>query len=59
VLRPQPEATEPKAGVGRLWWKTKHLLIGEPIPTIQEAEQRLTKLQALAVLSSDALSSVA
>ena len=59
VLQPQPGATEPHAGLGRLWWKFKHLLIGAPIPTIRESQERLTKLKALAVLSSDALSSVA
>jgi len=59
VLQPQPEAVEPHDGFGRFWWKAKQLLIGEPIPTLRESEERLTKLKALAVLSSDALSSVA
>ncbi|HEX9016320.1 MAG TPA: APC family permease [Chloroflexota bacterium] len=59
VLRPQPAATEPKGGVGRFWSIAKHALIGAPIPTVREAEERLTKAKALAVLSSDALSSVA
>jgi amino acid transporter len=34
-------------------------LLGSPLPTAEEAEQRLTKVKALAVFSSDALSSVA
>ena len=59
VLQPQPEATAPHPGLGRVWWKIKHFLIGQPIPTIREGEERLTKMKALAVLSSDALSSVA
>lgn len=36
-----------------------HLLFGTPLPTAEEAHQRLTKVQALAVFSPDALSSVA
>jgi len=37
----------------------RQLLFGIPLPTAEEAHQRLTKVQALAVFSSDALSSVA
>lgn len=37
----------------------KRLLIGEPIATTQAEHERLTKWKALAVLSSDAISSVA
>ena len=37
----------------------RHLLIGRPIRTSQEMLERLTKVKALAVFSSDALSSVA
>jgi amino acid transporter len=37
----------------------RRLLLGSPLPTAEELHQRLTKLQALAVFSSDALSSVA
>src|SRR5512133_152439 len=59
VLRPQPAATQPKGGIGRFWWHVKELLIGRPIATVMEGEERLTKVKALAVLSSDALSSVA
>jgi amino acid transporter len=35
------------------------LLFGSPLPTAEEVHQRLTKVKALAVFSSDALSSVA
>lgn len=59
VLVPRPRATEPRAGVGRLWWRFQRFLLGAPIPTEFEIHERLTKLKALAVLSSDALSSVA
>ena len=37
----------------------RRILFGDPLPTTAEAEQRLTKIKALAVFSSDALSSVA
>ncbi len=37
----------------------RRILFGDPLPTASEAEQRLTKIKALAVFSSDALSSVA
>ena len=37
----------------------KRLLIGEPLKTVDEGGQSLTKFKALALLSSDALSSVA
>jgi amino acid transporter len=37
----------------------RRVLIGEPLPTSQASHQRLSKLKALAVFSSDALSSTA
>jgi amino acid transporter len=37
----------------------KRFLIGNPLPSSQGAHERLTKVKALAVLSSDAISSVA
>jgi amino acid transporter len=37
----------------------RRVVLGSPLPTEAEKEQRLTKIQALAVFSSDALSSVA
>ncbi len=37
----------------------RHLIIGNPLPTSAASHERLSKVQALAVLSSDALSSVA
>jgi len=39
--------------------RIKHLLIGIPISTARGGHERLTKFKALAVLSSDAISSVA
>src|SRR5215471_17356380 len=57
------EATEvtqlPRKGVGRVVSNVKRLLIGAPIATALAEHERLTKFKALAVLSSDAISSVA
>lgn len=42
-----------------MWRYLKRLLIGKPLKTTDEGGQTLTKFKALALLSSDALSSVA
>ena len=59
VLVARGEAIEPTRGVARVLSQAKHVVIGNPIPTAQEIHERLTKVKALAVFSSDALSSVA
>lgn len=59
VLLPRPSATAPRDGAGRFLRRAKQLIIGAPIATEQEGEERLTRVKALAVLSPDALSSVA
>jgi amino acid transporter len=53
------EALEARGPAGRAFGKVKRTLIGAPLSTAQAAHERLTKTKALAVLSSDALSSVA
>ena len=51
---------EPRlSGIGGTYTRFKRLIIGEPLATAAAGHERLTKLKALAVLSSDALSSVA
>src|SRR3954452_20971311 len=47
------------AGVLGAYTRMKRVLIGEPLATAAAGHERLTKVKALAVLSSDALSSVA
>ena len=42
-----------------MWRYLKRLVIGKPLKTMDEGGQALTKFKALALLSSDALSSVA
>ena len=56
---PNPGMDEPQSLGGRLLRTGKRFLIGRPISTALESQERLTKLKALAVYSSDALSSVA
>ncbi len=58
-LVPRPGTGEASAGVGGAVQRLKRLVVGSPIPTAREAHERLNKLRALAVFSSDALSSVA
>ncbi len=41
------------------WGKMRRFLVGRPIATEHQAHERLTKVKALAIFSSDALSSVA
>jgi amino acid transporter len=57
------EATErvlqPRSWYGRAYASTKRVLLGRRLATEMEAQERLTKVKALAVLSSDAISSVA
>lgn len=57
------EATEltqaPKRGLAKIFYQVKRALIGAPLATAQAEHERLSKFKALAVLSSDAISSVA
>lgn len=57
------EATEatyvPKGGLALLLYQSKRFLIGIPLTTAHEGQERLSKVRALAILSSDAISSVA
>ena len=52
-------AERPRSFSRGLWADVRHLLLGSPLATAQEGQQRLSKIKALAVLASDALSSVA
>ncbi|MDE3229417.1 MAG: APC family permease [Chloroflexota bacterium] len=52
-------APPPHSGAGRALRNLRATLFGEPLTTAQQIHERLTKVKALAVLSSDAISSVA
>src|SRR3989442_3503296 len=53
------EATKVTQAPRTVWDRLKRVFIGAPIATAQAEHERLTKFKALAVLSSDAISSVA
>ncbi len=59
VLQATDEAGAPRGAFGRFTAATRRRFIGSPLATSQLAHERLTKVKALAVFSSDALSSVA
>lgn len=59
VLSVTPRADEPTNRLGRVANRIKKVIIGAPLSTAQQQHERLSKTKALAVLSSDALSSVA
>ncbi len=52
-------AHTPKTGLGRAWSKIRKVAIGRPLASEEEAGERLTKKKALAIFSSDAISSSA
>ena len=58
-LEALPTATKPTTAAGRIFDRLKRVVIGSPLTTASAAHERLSKIKALAVLSSDALSSVA
>ena len=58
-LEALPQTLEATTGAGRLFNFLKRRLIGSPLSTAAAGHERLNNIQALAVFSSDALSSVA
>lgn len=59
LLEATEETETPHNTLERIIYPLKRLLLGAPLATIQVEHERLTKFKALAVLSSDAISSVA
>jgi amino acid transporter len=59
VVIARPAASEPRTRVGRTAFTARRALFGPPIASAEEIEQRLPKWKALAVFSSDVMSSVA
>ncbi|MHB8460271.1 MAG: APC family permease [Candidatus Limnocylindrales bacterium] len=59
VLVARPNASEPTAPAARLFVRFRRLFFGAPLASEDEAGERLSRLKALAVFSSDMLSSVA
>ncbi|MBM4415367.1 MAG: APC family permease [Chloroflexi bacterium] len=52
-------AEEAHSALSRLWQRFRYWLLGRPLATSRAIEERLSKVKALAIFSSDALSSSA
>ncbi|HEY8167982.1 MAG TPA: APC family permease, partial [Candidatus Limnocylindrales bacterium] len=59
VLVARPKAHEGRSRSQRLWVDAKAVLVGRPLASEEEASERLSKKKALAIFSSDAISSSA
>ncbi len=59
VYQATERALMPHSFLGRAWFRIKAALIGKALATEREVHERLTKLKALAVFGSDAISSCA
>src|SRR5215216_2175615 len=59
TIRATEVATQPRTQTERVWRSVRRVLLGAPLSTEVQEEQRLSKVKALAVFSSDALSSSA
>src|SRR5581483_10355257 len=59
ILRATEEATEPLTPSLQALAKVRHILIGKPLPNAAEITEHLSKVKALAIFASDAMSSVA
>ncbi len=58
-LEATPRATQPTTDMGRLRRRLRTVILGQPLSSSRVLHERLNKVRALPVLSSDALSSVA
>ncbi len=56
-LTAKATASAPETPLGRAWARAKTVLIGRPLASEEESSERLSKTKALAVFSSDAISS--
>jgi len=59
TIRATRRADVPRTTGGRLWRLFKRVAIGAPLASSRLAEERLSKVKALAIFASDALSSTA
>ncbi len=59
VLEASERVLAPRSPAGRLYERVKRVVVGERLATQMQIHERLSKVKALAVLSSDAISSVA
>jgi amino acid transporter len=59
MLTAKEAASQPTSPTGRLWGRIKAIAIGRPLHSEEEIGERLSKSKALAIFSSDAISSSA
>ena len=59
VMMAREAASRPMTGLGRAFAAIRRVLIGRPLASEQEIQERLSKKKALAIFSSDAISSSA
>jgi amino acid transporter len=59
ILRASEAVSRPSGKIGRWYTQFKAFLVGKPLPSEAEKVERLNKIRALAVFSSDAISSSA
>jgi amino acid transporter len=59
IMTARETASRPTTGLGRVFAEVRGLLIGRPLASEQEIGERLSKKKALAIFSSDAISSSA
>lgn len=59
VLEATERTLQPQSAFGRASGRVRRVLLGRRLATAEQVHERLTKVKALAVLSSDAISSVA
>ncbi len=59
TIRATQRADVPRTAVGRGWRAFKRVLVGTPLASSELEEQKLSKVKALAIFASDALSSTA
>ena len=57
VLTAKAKASEARSRQGRLWAQVRRIVIGRPLASEEEIGERLPKKKALAIFSSDAISS--
>ena len=58
-LTAKEAASKPTTATGKLWARLKSIFIGRPLASEEEIGERLSKKKALAIFSSDAISSSA
>jgi amino acid transporter len=59
IITAREAASQPTTGFGRALARVRRLLFGRPLASVEEIGERLSKTKALAIFSSDAISSSA